>query len=143
MVAAMNLDQFASLLERAAVKATPELEKVVAKLGPIVAEAAKEKIGHEQPGWPPLAASTIEEKAAAGFETPAPLLRTGAMRESITSELIAPLAVAVGSSDKTAVYQELGTSRMPPRPFIAPAMLESLPAATRFIVEAAEKLFRI
>jgi HK97 gp10 family phage protein len=136
----MNLDQFASLLERAAVKATPELEKAIVKLGPIVVAAAKEMIGHEHASWPPLAASTIEDKERRGYAVPDPLLRTGDLRDSIVA-IVEVLTLAVGSEEKNARYQEQGTHKMPPRPFLAPAMLESLPAATALIVEAAEKLF--
>ena len=46
------------------------------------------------------------------------------MRDSITHELEpAELAVVVGSTEKTALYQEMGTSRgIPPRPFLSLGM---------------------
>jgi hypothetical protein len=53
------------------------------------------------------------------FPTPKPLLRTGEMRDSIE------YVVAVGSDLDVAVYQELGTSRIPPRSFLASAAIAS------------------
>lgn len=138
MATAMNLDQFASFLGRAAAKMTPELELAIVKLGHIVAEVAKSKIGQENKGWPPLASSTIEDKERRGYPVPYPLLRTGELRDSIV-DAVDGLTLAVGSDEKNALYQETGTIKMPPRPFLMPAMLESLPAATKLIIEAAEK----
>lgn len=49
-----------------------------------------------------------------------PWLRTGALRDSIVSEVTESRAV-VGSGDPVAVYQEMGTRTIPPRPFLAPS----------------------
>jgi hypothetical protein len=38
-------------------------------------------------------------------------------------------AVAVGSAEKKALWQEMGTSRIPPRPVVALAMKNTLPYA--------------
>ena len=53
-----------------------------------------------------------------GEDHAAPWLRTGKLRASITCEATDTAAV-IGSSDPVAVYQELGTSAIPPRPFLA------------------------
>jgi HK97 gp10 family phage protein len=135
----MTFDEFAGMLERAAAKTRPELNMTLFQLGPIVAEAAKAMIGHEHESWPPLKPKTLEDKERKGFEIPDPLLRTGKLRESIIA-VIEGLTLAVGSADKVAVYQEHGTSRMPPRPFLQPAMVDSLPAAHKLITETAEKI---
>ncbi len=95
----------------------------------IVQARAKGLIGHEQPEWPPLDESTIAEKQRLGYPVPAPLLRTGEMRDSIQWE--APehdgddTVGWVGSNNEKAVYHELGTSRIPPRPFLLLAALRS------------------
>ena len=49
-----------------------------------------------------------------------PWLRSGALRESVGSQADG-LQAAVGSSDPAAAPQELGTSGMEARPFLAPA----------------------
>jgi hypothetical protein len=51
--------------------------KIVEKACQIVQKKAKAAIGKEHELWAPLAESTIRDKAAHGYKTPAPLLRTG------------------------------------------------------------------
>lgn len=89
-----------------------------------VQETAKGMIGfyHQDPHWEALADSTEAEKARLGFEPDAPLLRTGEMRESITTvvSLNGDFAV-VGSDEQKMVWHELGTTKMPPRPVLGPA----------------------
>ncbi len=58
-----------------------------------------------------------EAPGAAGHDEP--WLRSGALRDSIGVQADGLQAV-VGSSDPAAVPQELGTARMPARPFLAP-----------------------
>jgi hypothetical protein len=93
-----------------------------------IAERARAKIGVPQAGWPPLQESTIERKQRAGAAQPeAPLLLTGALKDSITfivheSESM----VEIGTNDPKAKYQELGAAGVPPRPFLAPAAFEVL-----------------
>ncbi len=55
-----------------------------------------------------------------GEDHAAPWLRTGELRASITRQLTEDTAV-IGSAEPVAVYQELGTRTLPPRPFLAPA----------------------
>jgi phage gpG-like protein len=49
-----------------------------------------------------------------------PLLRTGELRDSI-SHVVDGRRAVVGSDDPVAIYQETGTSRIPPRPFLSTA----------------------
>ncbi len=55
-----------------------------------------------------------------GDDHAAPWERSGALLDSIGVSVAGDEAV-VGSSDPVAVWQEHGTSRIPPRPFLAPA----------------------
>ncbi|MGI4941024.1 MAG: HK97 gp10 family phage protein, partial [Janthinobacterium lividum] len=57
---------------------------------------------------------------APGHAHDAPWVRSGALRDSIGHAVDADRAV-VGSGDPVAAFQECGTPRMPPRPFLAPA----------------------
>jgi HK97 gp10 family phage protein len=112
----------------------------------VVLEAeAKGYIGSYQEGWPKLAPSTIAEKTALGYAPPDnPLLRTGDMRDSIEhqTESTGDGALGIiGSNDEAAKFHEIGTSRMPPRPFLALAMMRSeAPAAEIFGAFAVEIL---
>lgn len=61
-----------------------------------------------------------------------PWRRTGALHDSITATA-AGLEAAVGSNDPAAAPQELGTSRIPPRPFLAPVAVERAQAIAKAI----------
>lgn len=54
-----------------------------------------------------------------GEDHTAPWLRTGELRASIESETDEDTAI-IGSTTPVAIYQELGTRSIPPRPFLAP-----------------------
>jgi HK97 gp10 family phage protein len=137
----INERQFLNLLERAEAGLRPAAAVALTETMASVAVEAKAYIGHEMPLWPPLAESTIRDKEQAGFPTPAPLLRTGEMRASIEFEVDAgTLTGAVGSHDMVALYQEIGTSKIPPRPFLKTAMLASQPQAEIFFGRALETL---
>lgn len=83
------------------------------KAARIVEEEAKRVIGTYDYNWPPLAASTLAKKAA-----DTPLLESGALRDSIEHTVTHDEA-QIGSNSDIALYQELGTSRIPPRSFLA------------------------
>jgi HK97 gp10 family phage protein len=93
----------------------------------IVQKEAKAAIGNYRAGynWPQLAESTQEDRVRKGFPANEPLLRTGSLRESI--EYTAPVHEGaevcgyVGSNHPHAIYNELGTARIPPRSFIGGA----------------------
>jgi len=70
-----------------------------------------------------------------GEDHTTPWLRTGSLRASIAHSSDENGA-AVGSDDPTAVYQELGTRSIPPRPFFAPAAAVQAPAAAQEIADA-------
>lgn len=70
--------------------------------------------------WAELAASTKRQRLALGYTENEPLLRSGKLRDSITHE-VEGLEAAVGSDMLIAVWQELGTWIIPPRPFLGPA----------------------
>jgi hypothetical protein len=108
------------------IKARLEAEMIM-----VAAMARQDYIGHERKEWPPLARSTVDYKRQHGYtgkvSATDPLLRTGLMRDSVEGGAEG-LTGVVGSNDPVAVYQELGTSKIPPRPFISSAMMESIPA---------------
>src|SRR5258706_16416082 len=98
--------------------------KIVERACQIVQKKAKAAIGKEHELWAPLAESTIRDKAAHGYKTPAPLLRTGELRDSI-EYTVSGNQGAVGSNSDIAVYQELGTVKIPPRSFLLSSAIAS------------------
>lgn len=98
--------------------------KIVEEACKIVQKKAKAAIGKKHEMWAPLAERTIADKQHKGFATPKPLLRTGELRDSIQYTVHGNEG-AVGSDLKVAVYQELGTSRIPPRSFLVSSAISS------------------
>jgi phage gpG-like protein len=115
MSGVMSLAGFASLLQEA-VRSMPVLLHAAMEHAAQVVEAeAKRVIGTHEYGWPPLAESTLARKSA-----DTPLLETGEMRDSIEHYSSFDNAV-IGSNNDKAVWHELGTNRIPPRPFLSGA----------------------
>ncbi|HEV2700470.1 MAG TPA: hypothetical protein VGV09_02480, partial [Steroidobacteraceae bacterium] len=108
-------------------KATITLEGTIHEglehVGKRIEATAKKEIGTYQPevgqfpAWAPLAESTMADRVAQGFPADEPLLRTGELRDSISHE-VRGHEVAIGSTSDVMVFQELGTSRIPPRPVL-------------------------
>jgi phage gpG-like protein len=96
----------------------------------MVREAARALIGHPNSAWAALADSTLARKGA-----DQPLLETGEMRDSIESTIGRRVAW-VGSNNDKAVWQELGTSRIPARSFIGMAAIECEDAIHKLTREA-------
>jgi HK97 gp10 family phage protein len=139
MMSFRNLDAFLAHLATvpAAVRAA---QKVGIEEGArLIQREAKDLIGQEYAGWPALADSTIEEKQRLGYvnrDSPTdPLYRTGELRASIQYRADETSAV-IGTDDPIAEYQEFGTERIPPRPFMAPAAFRKGEAAANAIGKA-------
>lgn len=96
---------------------------------------AKAKIGEGGDGWAPLADSTIADKARRGFATPAPLLRTSELRDSISSSIGGDEGT-VGSDSQIAIFQELGTRAIPPRSFLESTAVQDEEKAVETITKA-------
>ncbi|HVC52769.1 MAG TPA: HK97-gp10 family putative phage morphogenesis protein [Stellaceae bacterium] len=122
--------------------AMPEAEYRILRLaGATVQRIARDKLGHYQEGWPELASSTIADKERNGWPVPSPELRSGAMSDSITFE-VGPRSVTIGSESPIAAWQEFGTSKMPARPFLGPAMIEAEPEIKAIAVGEVMRTFR-
>jgi hypothetical protein len=119
-----SLLEFVSLL--------PQIERDLEATGPLIVEKAckivqaraKKTIGTDQQSWPPLAPSTIAEKIRLNYPVPKPLLRTGELRDSIEYQVHGNEG-CVGSDSPIAVFQELGTRRIPPRSFLVSSAIAS------------------
>lgn len=135
-----DLESFAAHLRvvRAALPRAIQLELAV--LGEAVVKDAKAKFGIYQPGWPQLAEDTQEARVKQGYSPDDPLLRTGALRDLVTSKVHFRgifVGVQVGtlltegthSVDAATVMgaQEFGTDdhRIPPRPVFGPLVKDA------------------
>jgi len=117
-------------LERLPQRMAAEMEGATEDIARRMRDTAKGYIGRERTVWPPLAASTVEEKLRLGyggqFSATDPLLRRGDMKESIEGRS-EPMKSIVESADPVAAWQELGTrdwhggQHVPPRSFILDA----------------------
>lgn len=103
---------------------------IVRESAKIILADAEHRIGAYQDytgpfnAWAPLADSTEAEKERLGYPLNAPLLREGDLRGSYNYEVNGNEAV-IGSQSDIAVYQEMGTETIPPRPVIGPAAYNS------------------
>lgn len=109
------------------------------KAAVMIEQEAKRAIGEYQDGEPPFAAwaqladSTVAEKEKLGFAPPDnPLLRTGALRDSI-GHVVQNLEAQVGSNSEIAEYQELGTIHIPPRSFLGLSAARKADAAAEAV----------
>lgn len=123
MAAEFSLTSFAALTTSMIFEVDHAQHKALEEAAKIVEEEAKRVIGTYDYGWTPLAASTKADRVHKGFPADEPLLRTGAMRDSIEHKVISSREAAIGSNNDIAVYQELGTSKIPPRSFLVQAAI--------------------
>jgi phage gpG-like protein len=133
-----NLHAFARHLEQLAVKEEAALRKGLARGAAALEEAAKAEFGNRQddigefPSWAPA----VGADARAQAENQAPLLGSGALRDSISHE-VSGLQAAIGSTSKVLVFHELGTDAMAPRPVLGAAALRSREEVQAILAEAA------
>jgi len=120
MTRILSLVEFAAELERLGALDATNREIIEAGCKMIRFEARRVIGSYDaKPTWPQLAESTQRNREKKGFPANEPLLRTGDLRDSIEYQVISDHEGNVGSNLDIAVYQELGTSKMPPRPFLS------------------------
>lgn len=104
---------------------------IAKEAGVAIRDRAKEKIGTYQegsgnfPAWEQLAESTQEQRAKAGYTPNDPLLRSGELRESITTRSDGNGSIT-GTTLDIGLWMENGTEKIPPRPFLGPAAEEEM-----------------
>jgi hypothetical protein len=125
-----SFGSFARHLEVIAAVGEEVTHHVTEQAAEIIKDDAQKRIGEYQDGvgpfvsWAPLADSTKADRVAQGFPEDEPLLRTGEMRDSVQVSARGDQAV-VGSDSEIALWQEVGTDTIPPRPFLGPAGYDS------------------
>lgn len=119
----MDLTGLAGALATAAITVEHSRPVAMERICKLLEKSAKDAIGTYEFGWPELAWSTKVDRFTHGFPENEPLLRTGELRDSITYNMDSNGKEAfVGSDDEKAVWQEFGTSHIPPRPYLAGAL---------------------
>jgi HK97 gp10 family phage protein len=127
-----GLEQMALQLVAMEVVWHEEMKRSLKAAAQIIKTDARAQIGHyqpeagEYPEWAPLAESTEDEKARLGAPADAPLERFGDLKKSFRSTMVGDKEVIVGSTDPNMDWHEFGTSKMPPRPVLGPALLKNI-----------------
>lgn len=135
-----SLAQLAEHFAATSVSIVVAEQKALKKCAKLIETTAKEEIGEYQPAvgpfpsWAPLAEATEADKARRGYPLDAPLLREGDLRDSIEHE-VEGLEAVIGSKSDIAAYQEFGTDKIPPRPFIGPAAFRNKQKIQRILGE--------
>jgi len=117
------------------------MQAALIDIGNQLEKKARKKIGEYQPGWEQLADTTQADRLRQGYSENDPLLRSGELRDSISSE-VGDMMVVIGSTDVNMVYQELGTDKIPPRPVFAPLVEENRKFVIDTIVKYVARSFR-
>lgn len=132
MTQTMDLSRFIGAVAGMGLAVKAAEGRALKKAALIVEAEAKREIGTYQgavgplPAWAPLAEATQADRVRQGYPADEPLLRTGEVRDSIGHAVGNGVAVVGSNSDK-AVWQEMGTKTIPPRSFLAGALLRKLP----------------
>ena len=122
----LSLAEFAIFMARAHLEVDHAVHVGLEKAARVIEAEARAEIGNYQGAaaqfgaWPELAEATKADRRAQGFTENDPLLRTGELRDSI-DHVVGHNEAAIGSNSEIAVYQELGTSKIPPRSFLGGA----------------------
>ena len=136
---------FAEFLTRVMEHEPAALHEGVTAGATVVRDEARAEIGHYQSAaapfaaWKELADSTKADRSRKGFPDNNPLLRTGGLRDSI-EVVVHGAEASVGSNSKIALYQEVGTARIPPRSFLGGAAVRKTDAAVKAMVAPTLKL---
>ena len=133
---------FAAKLTELTVVVHEESKHALERAAVIVEKEAKASVGTYQDeagpfaAWAELADSTKADRLRQGFSENDPELRTGEMRDSIEHTVIMDGfsgEAHVGSDDEILEYQELGTSKMPPRSILGGALFREADAVVEII----------
>jgi hypothetical protein len=131
-MADFTLESFATELTGMALAVHHESERALERAARVVEKEAKRSIGDYQnaaapfAGWAELADSTKEDRVRQGYPENEPELRDGTMRDGIEHTVImhdVSGVAYVGSDSQILEWQELGTSKMPPRSILGGALV--------------------
>lgn len=133
-----DLEKFAAHLVICAAVVKKANKATLKEAARLVKEDAREQIGNYQPQvgnyleWAPLAESTLDQKYRRGLspqgemDADAPLYMDGDLKKSFRSTLVSYEEIIIGSTDPNMEWHEFGTSKMPPRSVLGPALLKHI-----------------
>lgn len=142
----LSLGALAEHLVSSEIVEMPSIRSGLKRCVEAIQATAEAEIGNYQdaigpyPAWVALAESTENEKERLGYPPDAPLLREGDLRDSFRHE-VEKYEATVGSIDPVMEYHEFGTSKMPPRPVVGPALVHNLTLVQKLIGNAAVTVF--
>ena len=93
---------------------------------PIIQRTLRQIFDREGPGWAPLSQSTLRSRLIPNLPI---LQQTGALMASVVDHPFIETrrkALLFGTENPYAHFHEFGTSRMPARPFLGPAIERSM-----------------
>ena len=126
-MAELSIAEFVARLAEVTIATEHETRAALEESARLVESEAKSEIGDYQPeagpfaAWAELADATKQDRVAQGYSENDPLLRSGALRESIEHTVMAREA-HVGSNSPVAIYQERGTGKITARSFLGGAL---------------------
>jgi len=124
-----SLQSFSTHLTMHALVARHEQRHALNEVGQLILAEARSAMGTYRYGWPPLQPSTVARKRNGDT----PLVETGEMRRDYGVNLVDDTTVEVGSNNPKAIWHELGTGHVPPRPVLQPAAQAVEPRASQII----------
>lgn len=110
-----SIGEFVAFMSRQVASLPAAQHAALAEGAEIIRLEAQSYPGSYQPGWASLQPETIAHKAAGD----SPLRETGELADSYGAKVVDANHAAVGSDDEKAIWQELGTPRIPARPVLA------------------------
>lgn len=132
-----SLEKFSDHLKKVVMKKVAYEEKWGEFCAKLLEKESKDKIGHLQEGWAPLADSTKKDKERLGYVFNAdynPLYREGDLRDSIKGVYNLSLhQILLGSFSEIMIYQALGTMHIPPRDPIGTTMAQAKPEIALYL----------
>jgi hypothetical protein len=139
----ITFERYAEFLSRSVARVEPAIEMGLARVGDHALSLAKEYVGHEMPSWRPLTPDYVSAKASAGLtgrvSATDPWLLTGETLKSLAAEVHGHRAV-LGATTMQALWNEVGTAKMQPRPLLALAMRNATDYAADVFGEIAVSL---
>ena len=117
-----SLLEFAKFIQAELGEGVEHAKETALELGArAIQHEARRVIGTYDYGWPELAPATQADREKKGYAPDEPLLRDGTLRDLIKYTVISKEEAEIGSNSDIAVWQELGTSSIPARSFLAGA----------------------
>lgn len=136
----MTLADFIARTMLAAETAEHAEHEALEHIGARVEETAKSLLGHEQDGWSELADYTLREKDRLSLPSPSPLLRKGEHIRDTIEHHVEGNRVEIGSNSQVAQWQEEGTTKIPPRPFLSKAVVRDEHEIEAILKQAIRKI---